>query len=80
MNALIDSLENLLFDAQKTKGLQFVQEPLWYTWSLEKFGTYLWPKSSSRGSLIPYSHLCCRYLASLPSVPPNAHRNRGHLA
>ena len=39
MNALVDSLEGLLFDAHKTKGWQFVQEPLWTTWSLEKFGT-----------------------------------------
>ncbi|KAI0340481.1 hypothetical protein BDW22DRAFT_374615 [Trametopsis cervina] len=39
MNLIVDNIENLLFDALKTKGLQFVQEPLWVTWSLEKFAT-----------------------------------------
>ena len=38
MNAIVDNLEALLADAHKTKGWQWVQEPLWTTWSLEKFG------------------------------------------
>ena len=39
MNALVESLEALSYDAHKSKGWQFVQDPLWVTWSLEKFGT-----------------------------------------
>ncbi|EPT05941.1 hypothetical protein FOMPIDRAFT_1110010 [Fomitopsis schrenkii] len=39
MNAIIDSLEGLLFEAHKVKGWQFVQEPLWLSWSLERFVT-----------------------------------------
>ena len=39
MNAIVDSLEAVLFEAHKVKGWQFVQEPLWLSWSLERFGT-----------------------------------------
>lgn len=38
MNAIIDNLEASLSEAHRAKGWQFVQEPLWTTWSLEKFG------------------------------------------
>ena len=38
MNSLVDSLEAVLAEAHKMKGWQFVQDPLWVTWSLEKFG------------------------------------------
>lgn len=38
MNALVDNMETVLFEAHKTKGWQWVeQEPLWTTWSLSKF-------------------------------------------
>ncbi|PCH38280.1 hypothetical protein WOLCODRAFT_115192 [Wolfiporia cocos MD-104 SS10] len=37
MNAIVDSLEAVLFEAHKMKGWKWVQEPLWVTWSLEKF-------------------------------------------
>ncbi|KAJ7756870.1 hypothetical protein DFH07DRAFT_476098 [Mycena maculata] len=38
MNAVIDGMEALLIDAHKTKGWHWVsEEPLWVTWSLEKF-------------------------------------------
>ncbi|KAI0064689.1 hypothetical protein BV25DRAFT_1800493 [Artomyces pyxidatus] len=40
MNAVVESLEALLSDAHKTKGWAWVQtEPLWTSWSLEKFVT-----------------------------------------
>lgn len=39
MNTIIDSLESVLFEAHKIKGWQFVQDPLWLSWSLERFGT-----------------------------------------
>jgi len=38
MNALVDNMESVLFEAHKSKGWQWVeQEPLWVTWSLRKF-------------------------------------------
>ncbi|OBZ75739.1 hypothetical protein A0H81_04462 [Grifola frondosa] len=37
MNGIIENLENVLYEAHKTKGWQWVQEPLWVTWSLERF-------------------------------------------
>ncbi|KAH9842852.1 uncharacterized protein C8Q71DRAFT_224381 [Rhodofomes roseus] len=39
MNIIIDNLEGVLVEAHKTKGWRFVQEPLWVSWSLEKFVT-----------------------------------------
>lgn len=38
MNVIVDNLEGVYFDAYKVKGWQFVQEPLWLSWSLERFG------------------------------------------
>lgn len=38
MNMVVDRIENLVFEAHKTNGWQFVQDPMWATWSLEKFG------------------------------------------
>jgi len=39
MNVVVDNLEALVAEAHKAKGWQWVcQEPLWVTWSLEKFG------------------------------------------
>ncbi|KAH9951291.1 hypothetical protein B0H21DRAFT_275286 [Amylocystis lapponica] len=37
MNTAIENLEAALFEAHKLKGWQWVQEPLWVTWSLDKF-------------------------------------------
>ncbi|KAJ7445743.1 hypothetical protein B0H11DRAFT_1746419 [Mycena galericulata] len=49
MNAVIDGMEALLVEAHKVKGWHWVsEEPLWVTWSLEKF------VSSVPGVLIPY--------------------------
>ncbi|KAA1474887.1 hypothetical protein DENSPDRAFT_394263 [Dentipellis sp. KUC8613] len=40
MNAAVDAMERLLADAHKTKGWAWVhEEPLWVTWTLEKFVT-----------------------------------------
>ena len=40
MVKIIKSLEILLHEVHKTKGWKFVEEPLWVTWSLEKFGAH----------------------------------------
>ncbi|KAJ7582594.1 hypothetical protein C8J56DRAFT_792229 [Mycena floridula] len=49
MNSVVDSLEALVAEAHKAKGWKWVQEePLWVTWSLEKFA------SSMREILVPY--------------------------
>ncbi|TBU50620.1 hypothetical protein BD309DRAFT_944335 [Dichomitus squalens] len=41
MVKIIRNLEQLLHEVHKTKGWKFVEEPLWVTWSLEKFVTKL---------------------------------------
>ncbi|KAJ7684692.1 hypothetical protein DFH06DRAFT_15252 [Mycena polygramma] len=49
MNAVVDGLDALLIEAHKAKGWHWVsEEPLWVTWSLEKF------VSSIPSILIPY--------------------------
>ncbi|KIK63668.1 hypothetical protein GYMLUDRAFT_221911 [Collybiopsis luxurians FD-317 M1] len=49
MTAIVDNLEVLVIDAYRNKGCQWVQqEPLWTTWSLEKFA------STIPEILIPY--------------------------
>ncbi|KAI0080614.1 hypothetical protein K474DRAFT_1657767 [Panus rudis PR-1116 ss-1] len=48
LNTLVDNLEGLLHETSKTKGWEAVQEPLWVTWSLEKFA------SEIPDILIPY--------------------------
>ncbi|TFK54824.1 hypothetical protein OE88DRAFT_1674122 [Heliocybe sulcata] len=49
MNSIIDNLESLLADAHKVRGWQWVsEEPLWTTWSLEKF------VCSAEQLLVPY--------------------------
>lgn len=38
MNSVIDNMEQVLYEAHKAKGWQWVHEhPLWVTWSLETF-------------------------------------------
>ena len=41
MTKIIRSLEQLLYEVHKTKGWKFIEEPLWVTWSLEKFGKFV---------------------------------------
>lgn len=49
MNAAIENMETILFEAHKIKGWQWVhEEPLWVTWSLERFVT------SVSSVLVPY--------------------------
>jgi hypothetical protein len=44
MASIVDSIEALLYDASKIKGWTWVHsEPLWTTWTLEKFGALLLP-------------------------------------
>lgn len=39
LNREVENLEAILIEAHKAKGAKWAQEePLWYTWSLEKFG------------------------------------------
>lgn len=68
MNSLVDSLEGVLAEAHKTKGWQFCQEPLWVTWSLEKFGTCI---AFMRGVLQPHPPQLLPYLrSSCPITDP----------
>ncbi|KAF8078125.1 hypothetical protein FPV67DRAFT_1557527 [Lyophyllum atratum] len=49
MNAAIENMETVVFEAHKIKGWQWVhEEPLWVTWSLERF------VSSVSSVLVPY--------------------------
>ncbi|KAF5391747.1 hypothetical protein D9757_001750 [Collybiopsis confluens] len=58
MTAVMENLEVLVIDAHKTKGCQWVeQEPLWTTWSLDKFATTI-PEI-----LIPYHRALERHTA-----------------
>ncbi len=44
MSNIINSLEAVLIEAHRVKGWKWVvEEPLWVTWSLEKFGKYPFP-------------------------------------
>ena len=70
MNMIVDSLEGVIFEAHKAKGWQFVQEPLWLSWSLERFGTSMpilacpgLPNSDSAVTEIP--HILTPYHRSL---------------
>jgi len=39
MNSIVDSMEALLAEAHKAKGWHWVcSEPMWTTWTMEKFG------------------------------------------
>jgi len=39
LNTQVETLENLFYETHKTKGWHAVQQPLWTTWSLEKFAS-----------------------------------------
>lgn len=67
MNAIIDSLEGLLFEAHKVKGWQFVQEPLWLSWSLERFGMNV--HTSTCGSLLAF------VVTTIPDILTPYHRS-----
>ena len=36
--SLVDTIDELMIDAVKTRGIAWTQEPLWLTWSLDRFG------------------------------------------
>jgi hypothetical protein len=49
INTILDNMESLLFEAHKTKGWHWAQkEPLWVTWSMEKFGRPLCQSTTGR--------------------------------
>lgn len=53
MNTIMDSLDEVFFEACKMKGFAWVhEEPLWCTWSLEKFGKSYVLNSQGHVSLI----------------------------
>lgn len=74
MNAVVDSLEALIAEAQKAKGWEWVcQEPLWVTWSLEKFGM-IFPAED----IVKYTQLLS--VSSVPEILVAYHRSLGtHL-
>lgn len=77
MNAVIDTMESLLIEAQKAKGWRWVdEEPMWLTWSLEKFGK---GKALSCFRIFNHhiSHFLCRNITTLSSFPSNAHPTGG---
>lgn len=44
MVMIIDGMESILVDAHQAKGWVWVsEEPLWMTWSLERFGKLVLP-------------------------------------
>lgn len=72
LNSLVETLESILVEAHKTKGWQWVcEEPLWVTWSLEKFGASyctLWNiKWHSPGSVTTMADIVIPYRRSLDS-------------
>ncbi|KAF8644159.1 hypothetical protein AX16_008686 [Volvariella volvacea WC 439] len=68
LNAIIDSMEAVLIEAHKMKGWQWVQkEPLWTSWSLEKFGKFSPFQQYKSIAKQLNSELC---LTNLTAVPP----------
>ena len=67
MNSLIENLEGVLVEAHKTKGWQFAIEPLWVTWSLEKFGVL--------GVLFPRTQADSLIVTSVPAILIPYHRS-----
>ncbi len=62
MNTVIDNMEGLVAEAHKNKGWQWVQhEPLWVTWSLNKFGMNSIVERCLPSQVLP-SDLYTRYL------------------
>ncbi|KAF9518895.1 hypothetical protein BS47DRAFT_1375223 [Hydnum rufescens UP504] len=39
--SLVDTIDELLFDAMKMRGVAWTQEPLWLTWSLDRFASQI---------------------------------------
>lgn len=66
----MENLEALLHETNKTKGLDAVQEPLWTTWSLEKFGMC---HQTSRTD--QYSRFRFKTATTLPDVLIPYHRS-----
>ncbi len=65
MNTVIDNMEGLVAEAHKNKGWQWVQhEPLWVTWSLNKFGMNSIVERCPTSQVLP-SDLYTRYSACL---------------
>ena len=64
----MDSLEALVSEAHKAKGWAWVQsEPLWCTWTLEKFGTFT-------NTQICFSLTRCK-ATRMPDLLPPYHRS-----
>lgn len=76
MTSIIDNMEALLYDAHKTKGWHWVQEPLWVTWSLERFGEIAYcpavvPEANETSHIHPGDP------DSIPSIAGDAYRTCG---
>lgn len=70
MSNIITSMESVLIEAHNIKGWKWVvEEPLWVTWSLEKFGKY--PLFFSRYEPTRPMHSVTR----IPAILPPYHRS-----
>jgi hypothetical protein len=63
--SLVDTIHELLLDAVKVRGIVWTQEPLWLTWSLDRFGAYL---SFSLGDVI-YNYIDDSFSNSKYNLP-----------
>jgi len=62
MATIIDGLESVVYEAHKTKGWKWVhEEPLWCTWTLEKFAT-------EAPVILPVYHRALHQMAELVST------------
>ncbi|EIW85391.1 hypothetical protein CONPUDRAFT_87845 [Coniophora puteana RWD-64-598 SS2] len=67
MSAVIDAMESILFEAHATKGPQWCKEqPLWISWSLEKFVT------SVSDILLPYHRSLNMHIEIVESLRPHS--------
>jgi hypothetical protein len=80
MSNTINGLEAVLIEAHRVKGWKWVvEEPLWVTWSLEKFGKYPFPfpcgrqmqTNSSDNQFLFLVHPVTR----IPAILPRYHRS-----
>lgn len=63
-------MELVLFEAHRTKGWQWVEEPLWTSWSLHKFGAVV-----NFGALSSYPLKSHPPVTAIPQIVRGYHRS-----